>query len=246
MAFGESAELYDNVRKQYPEQIINKVANCISEAPDCSLILDIGCGTGIASRQLSQIPNKSIIACDLDADMIRVARQIGGSNISYHVMASNALDFPNISIRAITAFGSFHWFCDLPSLTAIRRVLQPGGRLFIINKDNDAFKQEIYPIISKYCPSEVINNKSNYNPKSILLNNGFTEINEYFYDYTETYTHVDELLQFIQSLKFWEFVQPNDKDNLLSTLRNYLEHKFYENKYVRKVRTTLVWGKKAD
>jgi ubiquinone/menaquinone biosynthesis C-methylase UbiE len=246
MAFGESAQIYNSARKEYSAEIISKINQCIIKDVNCNnKILDLGCGTGIASRQLLQTLSQATIwACDIDPDMISIAQKIGG-NIKYHVMPTNKLDIISSSVNAITAFGSFHWFCDPVSIAEIKRVLRPNGTLFIVNKDNDTFKQEIYPIISKYCDPTAINSKSNYNPRLILENNGFVEVNEYVCEAEETYNNIDELLEFIQSLKFWESVAPDNKNTLLADLRESLTCRFFKNKgYTKKVVTSLVWAKK--
>ncbi|MCC2624441.1 MAG: SAM-dependent methyltransferase [Burkholderiales bacterium] len=246
MAFGESAQIYNSARKDYLDEIINNIVQYILENRTYNItLLDLGCGTGIATRQLAKaLKQATIFGCDIDPDMIKEAQKIS-NDISYYIMSTNKLNIDSLSITAITAFGSFHWFCDTESVKEIKRVLQYGGALFIVNKDNDKFKQEIYPIIHKYCPPDTIYSKEYYKPKLILQKNGFVEIREHKYESEEIYNNIDELIDFIKSLNFWNYILQNNKNDLLIELKKSLEDKFKNGiSYIRKVDITLIWGKK--
>jgi hypothetical protein len=48
--FGREAERYDKSRPTYPPALIDEV---VGPSPDALSVLDVGCGTGIASRQMA-------------------------------------------------------------------------------------------------------------------------------------------------------------------------------------------------
>ena len=46
------AEQYSQYRPRYPDQLISHLTAVIAEAPASDLVVDVGAGTGIFSRQL--------------------------------------------------------------------------------------------------------------------------------------------------------------------------------------------------
>ena len=64
--FGRLRSAYDTARFDYPVDVILYVESLCNES---NRILDLGCGTGISSRQLSGKGVK-VIGCDFDLKMI--------------------------------------------------------------------------------------------------------------------------------------------------------------------------------
>ena len=46
------AEQYSQYRPRYPDQLISHLADIIAKAPASNLVVDVGSGTGIFTRQL--------------------------------------------------------------------------------------------------------------------------------------------------------------------------------------------------
>lgn len=99
-------------------------------------VLDIASGTGQpAIAEAERVgPGGSVVATDLSPEMLTVAqrraREAGLSNLEFHTMDAEALDFPDASFDAVTcAYGLM--FCLDPARAAaeMRRVLKPGGRV---------------------------------------------------------------------------------------------------------------------
>lgn len=66
--FDALAHDYDLGRKAYPQSVINFCVSSLSTKD--TLALDLGCGTGIASRQLAQ-KGLQVIGCDVSLRMPR-------------------------------------------------------------------------------------------------------------------------------------------------------------------------------
>ena len=77
-------------------------------------VLDLGCGTGISTRQLVRDGAK-IFGADKDANMIGEAKK-EASSIQYVVAEAGRLPFGDASFDALTSFAAFHWFTDADSI----------------------------------------------------------------------------------------------------------------------------------
>lgn len=107
-------------------------------------VLDIGCGTGILTRQLAKVLDGSrsdqAIGIDAAAKMIAVARRkaAGLTHLRFETALAENLPFAENSFdAAVSTFFYHHIDRELKdlSLTELRRVLKPGGRAVIIDVD---------------------------------------------------------------------------------------------------------------
>ncbi len=107
-------------------------------------VLDIGCGTGILTRQLAKVLDGSIdeqaIGIDAAAKMIAVAQRkaAGLANLRFETALAEKLPFADASFdAAVSTFFYHHIDRDLKncSLAELRRVLKPGGRAVIVDVD---------------------------------------------------------------------------------------------------------------
>ena len=107
--------------------------------PDCPVTgLDIGCGTGRYSRLLrGLLPVGSLLAgSDVSAAMLA---QLNAGNHGHGVVvplvaAAEELPLRTASLDLVTAFNCVHHFDLGRFLTAVARVLKPGGQLFIYTR----------------------------------------------------------------------------------------------------------------
>ena len=71
--FNEAASLYDRARPDYPSALRDDIVAIIGLRPD-EAILDVGCGTGQATRLFAPATSR-IVALDPGEQMIEVARE---------------------------------------------------------------------------------------------------------------------------------------------------------------------------
>lgn len=96
-------------------------------------VLDVACGTGIVSRNLAPEVGVSgkVVALDINPDMLAVARDLPapqGAAIEWH--QGDATSLPAGPFDIVTCQQGLQFFPDrLQALTAMQRVLAPGGRL---------------------------------------------------------------------------------------------------------------------
>jgi ubiquinone/menaquinone biosynthesis C-methylase UbiE len=96
-------------------------------------VLDVGCGTGAASRTAAGTA-ASVVGVDLAPKMIRQARSLAGDepNLRFEVADAERLPFDDGSFSAVLCSNSLHHHPDPPrSLAEMARVLAPGGRVAV-------------------------------------------------------------------------------------------------------------------
>src|SRR3989344_786630 len=144
--FGVLVKQYDAARRGYPDSVFNFLRKLSpTKRPN---ILDIGCGTGIATRQLKQ-QGFAVVGADKDQRMIKVAKQ-KDKGIRYIVAPTHKLPFRGKQFDIVTAFTAFHWFTDKKSVGEIKRVLKPGGLFFAVLKNPSDNKK--YIILNRALP----------------------------------------------------------------------------------------------
>lgn len=244
MPFGESAAVYQTARQAYPQAVFDYIQTQLSETNKKSL-LDLGCGTGIATRALQQLGFSKITGCDVDADMLIEARQHGDTTIEYHCSPAHHLPFSPEAFDVITSFGAFHWFCDTASVTEIKRILKSSGIFFIINKnDVSNFRREVIDIAARYTVLKQAHQKADYFPNAILTQHHFKDVQKTSFQVSEKYDLV-QLAALVQSMQFWSHIEPEIKPELLKALHDHFEKQLHNGYYERFISVDLVWGIKA-
>ncbi len=106
-------------------------------------VLDLGCGTGWASRRLARLVSRGeVVGVDVADEMLRRAEQAstGIPNVRYQWATAENLPFPDHSFTKVLSVESFYYYADQgKALDEVRRVMAPGARLFILinlYKDN--------------------------------------------------------------------------------------------------------------
>ena len=183
-------------------------------------ILDVGCGTGLPSRQLAG-RGALVTGTDISPEMIRAAKENSQENISYLVASTQALPFPDESFDIVTSFSAFHWFTDTKSTKEMKWVLKPGGPIFIVNKnDIGDFSQGYRSIFRQYMTEDLPRIKNGYSPDQILQEAGFGDIKRTVFPVSEFFT-IEQVMDYFQSVSGWNLVPPESKKEALELLKEY-------------------------
>jgi SAM-dependent methyltransferase len=97
-----------------------------------SSVIDIGCGSGWATRLMAgKALEGRVVGIDVSDEMIRIARESSAvhSNVEFQVASAENLPFADSEFTHAFSMESLYYYADMPAaLSEIRRVLQPGGR----------------------------------------------------------------------------------------------------------------------
>ncbi len=98
--------------------------------------LDIGCGSGWATRRLAQMaPEGLAVGMDISAEMIRLARRLSVALENCMFVSGVADEIPwqeDFFSLALSVDSAFYWPDPAAAASEIRRVLSPGGRLVLL------------------------------------------------------------------------------------------------------------------
>lgn len=149
--FDHEAERYDRYRPRYPDAVIDAL---LGPEPSGLEVLDVGCGTGIAARQIAERGAK-VLGVEVAPRMAEIARRYG---IDVEVGAFEDWEPAGRTFDRVTSAQAWHWL-DLRVATAkAAAVLRPGGQLALIwscGSPPDALADALTQVYASALPSGV-------------------------------------------------------------------------------------------
>ncbi|WP_109314251.1 class I SAM-dependent methyltransferase [Pseudovibrio ascidiaceicola] len=138
-AFSGLQKIYDQARPRYPLDALNHIVDRLaaSRGVEQGCLLDVGCGTGILTRQLLELSlGSKFTGCDVNEDMLSQAKAIDkAGEISWHQSAAEELPFKDNAFHLITVAQAAQWFDRPKFYKEARRVLTSQGCLVIIENN---------------------------------------------------------------------------------------------------------------
>ena len=137
--FSGLADAYARYRPTYPAAAIDFVLGRCGLRPG-GVLVDVGCGTGIASR-IFAARGLRVIGIEPYADMCAQASAepvaAGATAPEYRDGRAEATGLPTASADAVLAAQAFHWFDPAAALPEFHRVLRPAGWVVLLWNTRD-------------------------------------------------------------------------------------------------------------
>ncbi|HYF16417.1 MAG TPA: class I SAM-dependent methyltransferase [Ramlibacter sp.] len=125
-------------------------------------VLDIGCGSGETTRQ-AVVEGGARRAVGLEVDEIQFAKngqREWPAGVGFRLLGAEALDFPDASFDTVLMFKSLHHVPGAlmaQAFAEIRRVLRPGGRVYV---SEPVFAGPLNEITRLYHDEEVVRERA--------------------------------------------------------------------------------------
>lgn len=135
--FNELAGAYSRARPGYPELLWGALRAKLDGRAVPLLAVDVGSGTGIATRQLALIlPEWRIVGVEPgEAMRAQAVSDSRGAAVEFRIGTAEELPLEDSSAGLVIAAQALHWFDHPRFYTEARRVLTPGGVIGIMRND---------------------------------------------------------------------------------------------------------------
>lgn len=158
--FNEDAERYNRFRPSYPKELFTKLLKEVS-VTKASKVLEIGPGTGQATRPLAKI-GCEITGIELGTELANKARDVlkDYSNVDIINESFESVKLSEHYYDLVISATAFHWVDDRFKYTKTAALLKPHGFLAVIHTEHvsdnkgDKFFFVSQPIYNKYMPSK--------------------------------------------------------------------------------------------
>jgi len=130
--FNEVPELYDRVRPSYPDELFADLV-AITDLDARSAVLEVGCGTGQATRSLAAL-GCSVTAVEPGTSMAALARRrlVASPNVVVETSSFEEWDDRGRRFDGLVAASAWHWVDPSVGWRRARDVLLPGGWMALL------------------------------------------------------------------------------------------------------------------
>lgn len=131
LRFSNRAEVYAKYRPSYPREILTFLEHKCG-LTKCSVVADVGSGTGLLSEMLLENGNR-VFGVEPNKEMREAAERLLGSHTRFESVpgAAEATPLAAESVDLVAVGSAFHWFDAEAARAEFSRILKPGGHVAI-------------------------------------------------------------------------------------------------------------------
>jgi SAM-dependent methyltransferase len=126
--FSNRADDYAKYRPTYPREAIDALLHGLG-APETLFAVDVGAGTGIASRLLAE-RGVRVVAVEPNRSMREASAP--DPRVTFLDGTAETIPVADAAADLVLAAQAFHWFRAEPSVREMARALRPRGRLALV------------------------------------------------------------------------------------------------------------------
>jgi SAM-dependent methyltransferase len=147
LAFGPIAELYEQIRPSYPQQLVDHVL-AYAQLEGDDRILEVGAGTGKATRQFAT-GGYQVVALEPSAEMAAVARTTcrGFSSVSIVQAEFERWTVRPSAFKLVISAQAWHWIAPELRYEKARPALKRDGALAVFWSHADWQKATLRPVL---------------------------------------------------------------------------------------------------
>ena len=203
--YNRAAEAYRAVRPVYPTAMFDRIENYASALPSVPRVLEIGAGSGQATRQML-VRGWAVVALEPGADLAQSARDDLGEfgDVEIRVSRFEDAELPDRGFDLITAATAWHWIDPVVGFPKSARLLRPEGVLALwwnahVPETTDPgwvpirrVYEQVAPHLARLAP--LTPDRPDYDPVSELAAAPwFTDVEQHDFPFAVSYTAAEFL-----------------------------------------------------
>jgi SAM-dependent methyltransferase len=147
--YGKVADAYNKTRPRYPQELIYRAVE-IAQLPSDAIILEVGCGPGIATVPFAQL-GFSIICLEPSQDAYQLAQQNCASYPSVEITNTTFEEWELETERfhAVLAANAWHWVPPEVGYPKAAAALQENGSLILLWNMTPQPPYEVYQALNE-------------------------------------------------------------------------------------------------
>jgi len=186
-----------------------------------SRILDIGAGTGKITRALART-YQDIVALE-PVQAMRQKIHIFSPNVRVLGGVAEAIPLKDVSVDAVVAGNSFHWFANTTAIQEIARVLKPQGRIglvWTVRDESVGWVAELMHIMDRH-RGHVAGYREGKWTAILAQSKRFSQVSQESFRFTRT-TGRKTVTDRVASMSFIQKLAPGERQKVLEEISTTL------------------------